>query len=622
VGNYDWLLEMIEVAIRIKFENVTIQSIEDGDLAWEQLLRADPDLLITTLLRDKGLNGWDTISRLAAKQVKFPILVYCTLSDKLGEEHVLRLAGPHLRVKYLYCPFTIDQLYEAISKLLGPSDDPQCHVLTGASASSLDTEALLQQGKNSYFGIGVSQSYAEAFVWFSKAADAGHAEAQFHVALCFEDGDGVKPDQVQAVEWYRKSAIGGFAKAQNNLAICYRDEKGAPRNYAEAEKWYCLAAEQGYAPSSCRPKNESRGHGLTCERLSSLQQPGKMQRMGYYYRYKFGHGAPFEGPEAVRWYRVEAERGCADAQTNLGVCHEFGHGVVQDYAEAARWYRMAAERWSANAQNKLIVGIQSGRFVPLDSDEEGKWYSREDKSRWFKSVLKGVERGEAEEQVCLGLFYEKGFVVPQDYAQAVHWFRKAGAAGHYKLALCYENGHGVPQDYEQAVHWFRKAAERDGSGEYRLGLCYENGHGVPQDYEQAAHWFRKAAERGSDDARCCLGLCYEKGHGVPLDYEQAVDWFHKAGDPARGENWFRRAGAAGQYHLGRCHARGHGVPRNLPEAHKCFKLAAEHGHPKAQEELTVLSPLLTAAELAESERLYDEYSKRAAALFQSEYSTL
>ncbi len=310
-----------------------------------------------------------------------------------------------------------------------------------ALAAPALVETWLVQGKNSYFGYGVSRNYGEAFTLFSKAAAAGHPEAQFHVALCFEDGDGVKPDKVQAVEWYRKSAIGGFAKAQNNLAICFRDGKGTPHDFGEANRWYQMAAEQGYAPASCRPKNESRPYGLTCEQLSSSglnlglpEQSSKVQEMGFYYRFKFDHGAPRDGAEAVKWYRKEAERGCADAQTNLGVCYEFRHDVPQDIVEAANWYRMAAEQDCADAQNKLIVGIQSGRIVPLDGDEEWKWYGREEKSQVVKWMRKGAERGDAGDQFAMGLFSQKGVGVPRDTIEAYKWFKLADAQDFQKPA--------------------------------------------------------------------------------------------------------------------------------------------------------------------------------------------
>ena len=65
------------------------------------------------------------------------------------------------------------------------------------------------------------------------------------------------------------------------------------------------------------------------------------------------------------------------------------------------------------------------------------------------------------------------------------------------LGGSYEDGHGVPQDYEQAVYWWRKAAEQGYvNAQYSLGLCYENGQGVAQDSKQAEYWKEQAAQNG------------------------------------------------------------------------------------------------------------------------------
>ncbi len=61
----------------------------------------------------------------------------------------------------------------------------------------------------------------------------------------------------------------------------------------------------------------------------------------------------------------------------------------------------------------------------------------------------------------------------------------------------YDNGEGVPQDYAEAVKWYRLAAEQgDASAQYNLGIMYINGKGVPQDYAEAVKWYRLAAEQG------------------------------------------------------------------------------------------------------------------------------
>jgi TPR repeat protein len=53
----------------------------------------------------------------------------------------------------------------------------------------------------------------------------------------------------------------------------------------------------------------------------------------------------------------------------------------------------------------------------------------------------------------------------------------------------YANGQGVPQDYAQAIEWCRKAAAQDSAGaQLNLGWMYATGQGVPLDYTQAARW--------------------------------------------------------------------------------------------------------------------------------------
>lgn len=82
--------------------------------------------------------------------------------------------------------------------------------------------------------------YEEAYVWYTKAAEQGHAEAQYIT------GKHVKETQ-RAVLWFTKAAEQGHAGAQYELARCYeRGGNGVPKNEQEAAKWYALAAKQGY----------------------------------------------------------------------------------------------------------------------------------------------------------------------------------------------------------------------------------------------------------------------------------------------------------------------------------------------------------------------------------------
>jgi hypothetical protein len=186
------------------------------------------------------------------------------------------------------------------------------------------------------------------------------------------------------------------------------------------------------------------------------------------------------------------------------------------------------------------------------------------------SSLQPYTRAELESWNQKGESHRWGRGVPQDYAQAVHWFRKAAEQGHafaqYNLGWCYVHGSGVPQDYAQAVHWFRQGAEQGHAfPQFNLGGCYANGRGVPQDSAQAVHWYRKAAEQGHEFAQHDLGLCYEEGEGILKNAVVACVW---------------------------------------------LRLAAEQGLVRAKVRFAALSAMMSPNELAESERLYEEYSKR------------
>ena len=64
----------------------------------------------------------------------------------------------------------------------------------------------------------------------------------------------------------------------------------------------------------------------------------------------------------------------------------------------------------------------------------------------------------------------------------------------YNLGLSYDKGLGVPQNYAQAALWYRKAAEQGyAMAQYNLGFLYHNGQGVPRDYAEAYFWSDIAA---------------------------------------------------------------------------------------------------------------------------------
>jgi len=121
-----------------------------------------------------------------------------------------------------------------------------------------------------------------------------------------------------------------------------------------------------------------------------------------------------------------------------------------------------------------------------------------------------------------------------DYAEAVgHWRVCSHDQGDVwcqtMLGAMYNEGKGVPQDYAEAVRWYRLAADQGhADAQYALGIMYNDGRGITQDYVESAKWYRLAADQGDAGAQTNLGVMYAEGQGVPQDYVLAHMWLNLA----------------------------------------------------------------------------------------------
>jgi hypothetical protein len=120
-------------------------------------------------------------------------------------------------------------------------------------------------------------------------------------------------------------------------------------------------------------------------------------------RYGKGAGAVQDEVEAVRWYRLSADRGYASAQFNLALCYHSGIGVPRDSAEAARWFRLAADQGQVTAQVNLGLMYRDGvgpcTGVPVVPSRcrprgcDGAVHPRAVLSQWHWSLLELCRRG-------------------------------------------------------------------------------------------------------------------------------------------------------------------------------------------------------------------------------------
>ena len=116
-----------------------------------------------------------------------------------------------------------------------------------------------------------------------------------------------------------------------------------------------------------------------------------------------------------------------------------------------------------------------------------------------------ADQGDADAQYNLGIMYDNSKGVPENYAEAVKWYRKAADQGHAKsqfnLGVMYDTGDGVPENGAEAVKWYRKAADQGYAlAQYNLGVTYGTGKGVPENNIGAYAWWSMAKTQGHPNA--------------------------------------------------------------------------------------------------------------------------
>jgi TPR repeat protein len=82
---------------------------------------------------------------------------------------------------------------------------------------------------NSYFNV---KNYAEAALWFRKAAEQGNAVAQKNLGDLYGIGRGVPQDYITALMWYNLAEAAGYIAKNRDLLA----KKMNPTDISEAQR--------------------------------------------------------------------------------------------------------------------------------------------------------------------------------------------------------------------------------------------------------------------------------------------------------------------------------------------------------------------------------------------------
>ena len=243
------------------------------------------------------------------------------------------------------------------------------------NAKKGDLAAQSELGRRYATGEDVTEDKKKAADWYRKAAEQGHAKAQFQLAelLYFS---GCSSYRGEAVAWYRKAAEQGLPEAQCAAGIF---------DPANKFKWLEKASEQGYAPAS----QSLGGIYLQYAKLSKANSVSYSNNIS----------------EALTWFLKAVEQGDSDSAFFVGECYN----MQGDKSEALKWFSKYVEL----SDSYSTVRVGESFFRQGDKAEALKWY------------LKSVELGETAAIPAIPMIYEE----LGNAAEAVKWYLKAAEGG-------------------------------------------------------------------------------------------------------------------------------------------------------------------------------------------------
>lgn len=344
-------------------------------------------------------------------------------------------------------------------------------------------------------GIGVKKDYKKATAYQEIAAEGGHVESQFAIAMNYLNSKQAD----KAAIWFKKAASQGNVGAIYYYGYLQFNGMGISQDKALGIKYLELASKKGFPMAD--------------------YQLGKICLEG--------DGVEKESEKAFNYFKSAAYHGIPEAMWELGKLYMKGEGTCTDYHLATQWLAETGSTSHKKDFEKLLKDDNNGMFTQYLTGLS-KYYVDKDYAsaiEYFKKVEKAKN---VEGTTMLGLCYANKDYSKQNEKKAFKTLTKAAEnskVANYYLASLYESsGIGVTKDDKTAVDLLKKAAD-DGIAlaECELGDRYMTGNGVPTDFTKAAQLYLDAEAQNqlSPESAKNLVECYKKKLSVLPDLADA-----------------------------------------------------------------------------------------------------
>ncbi|MBS0290606.1 MAG: sel1 repeat family protein [Proteobacteria bacterium] len=376
-------------------------------------------------------------------------------------------------------------------------------------------------------GKAVKRSQAQAMQWLNSSADNGYAAAQlkFGKMICSEQ----TPDYGKAFGYFLRAAQQNLNEAQFLVALCYQNGLGVTKNPQQALTWYNKAISNGLqAPDIPLNQNAKRLKvaaknsiiNPSPERFALLKsaadQGEALAQFAVAMYYLTGGVTAQDDAAALNYLQKAAEQGNSDAKSYLAWMHIMGLGTPQNLQEAIYWF---ASNYNTSEQKPISISV--------DSEQQAK----DQAVLLYKQAIKLMEDKETTTQ-------------KQGLNLLIHSAKNNHLPAQLMLAKAYHEGKGTAQSSSQAAQWFEKAAQNGSSeAQYALGWLYFNGEGVEKDITLSYYWFDKAALYGGAKAKSAKNFVQEymtPANKTPKNILQAYkDSVHAVQPPKTASNFFQ-----------------------------------------------------------------------------------
>lgn len=204
----------------------------------------------------------------------------------------------------------------------------------------------------------------------AQRAAAGEPGLQYALGIQYLHGDGVAKDDMQAYDWFNRAAEHGHARAQMELGVAYMTGKGVGLDYGKAFDWFGRSAAQK-CPDAAFYLGKMLHEGLGMKKdeirafawfMIAAQQGMSRAQAACGFMYMKGAGVRQDDAQAFAWFSKAAAQGHFDGCRSMGAMYYRGRGVEPDLAKAAHFFCQAGDAICPPAERGKTLLYPEGAF--------------------------------------------------------------------------------------------------------------------------------------------------------------------------------------------------------------------------------------------------------------------